>query len=39
MAVEGAVTAVLVGTVRYTIEAGALTLDAGAIGLTLHATP
>jgi heat shock protein HslJ len=39
MAVEAAVTAVLSGTVRYTIEADALTLDAGGIGLMLRAAP
>jgi heat shock protein HslJ len=39
MAVEQAVTAVLSGTVVYTIEAGVLTLDAGGIGLVLRAAP
>ncbi len=39
MQVERAVTAVLSGEVRYTIEAGTLTLDAGAAGLTLRAAP
>ena len=39
MQVERAVTAALSGEVRYTIEAGTLTLDAGAAGLTLRATP
>lgn len=37
MVVEGAVVAVLSGTVEYTIEAGALTLTAGGIGLMLRA--
>ena len=39
MAVEEAVVAVLAGEVRYAIEAGTLTLDAGARGLVLHAVP
>jgi heat shock protein HslJ len=39
MAVEGAVTAVLAGSVGYDIEAGVLTLDAGNVGLMLRATP
>jgi heat shock protein HslJ len=39
MAVELAVTAVLVGEVGYFIEAGTLTLDAGARGLILRAPP
>lgn len=39
MAVEQAVTIVLSGTVRYAIEAAALTLDAGGVGLTLRAAP
>ncbi len=37
MAVEQAVTAVLSGTIGYTIEAGTLTLNAGAVGLILRA--
>ena len=37
--VESAVTAVLTGTVHYTIEADVLTLDAGASGLTYRAAP
>lgn len=37
--VERAVSAVLSGQVRYTIEAGTLTLDAGANGLVLRAAP
>ena len=36
-AVEGAVTQVLTGAVRYLIEADVLTLDAGASGLTFRA--
>jgi heat shock protein HslJ len=36
-AVEGAVTQVLTGTVRYVIEADTLTLDAGGAGLTFRA--
>jgi heat shock protein HslJ len=36
MEVERAVKAVLTGEVRYTVEAGTLTLDAGAFGLTLR---
>jgi heat shock protein HslJ len=39
MAVEQAVTAVLSGEVGYAIEAGTLTLDAGAAGLVLRAAP
>ncbi|MBA3877939.1 MAG: hypothetical protein C0498_13640 [Anaerolinea sp.] len=39
MAVEGAVVAVLSGTVAYTIDAGALTLTAGGTGLMLRAAP
>jgi len=39
MAVERAVTGALSGQVRYTIQAGALTLDAGGKGLTLRAAP
>lgn len=39
MEVERAVTAVLSGQVRYAIEAGTLTLEAGAAGLTLRAAP
>lgn len=39
MAVEQAVTAVLSGTVGYTIEAGTLTLNAGGRGLRLRAAP
>jgi len=39
MDVERAVTAVLTGEVRYAIEAGTLTLDAAAAGLTLRAAP
>lgn len=39
MAVERAITAVLGGEVGYAIEAGTLTLDAGAAGLILHAAP
>ena len=39
MEVERLVSEVLSGDVRYTIEAGTLTLDAGATGLTLHAAP
>jgi heat shock protein HslJ len=39
MAVEQAVTTVLSGTVRYTIEAAILTLDAGGVGLMLRAAP
>ena len=39
MDVERAVTAVLTGEVRYAIEAGTLTLDAAAAGLTLRAGP
>lgn len=36
---EVAVTAVVAGTARYTIEADALTIDAGGIGLMLRAAP
>jgi heat shock protein HslJ len=39
MAVEQAVTAVLQGTVDYTIEADVLALDAGGTGLTYRAAP
>ena len=39
MEVERLVSEVLSGDVRYAIEAGALTLDAGAAGLTLRAAP
>lgn len=39
MAVERLVSDVLSGSVQYTIEAGTLTLDAGAAGLTLRAAP
>ncbi len=39
MEVERLVSEVLSGDVRYTIEAGTLTLDAGAAGLTLRAAP
>ncbi len=39
MEVERLVAQVLSGDVRYTIEAGTLTLDAGAVGLTLRAAP
>ena len=39
MEVERAVSAVLSGEVLYTIEAGTLTLDGGAAGLTLRAAP
>lgn len=38
-AVESAVTAVLAGSARYTIDADALTLSAGSAGLTFRATP
>ena len=38
-ALEGAVTAVLQGTVTYHIEADTLTLQAGDLGLTLRAAP
>ncbi|OGO53394.1 MAG: hypothetical protein A2V84_05700 [Chloroflexi bacterium RBG_16_70_13] len=39
MAVEQALTTVLSGSVRYTIEAAILTLDAGGVGLMLRAAP
>jgi heat shock protein HslJ len=39
MEVERLVSGVLSGDVRYTIEAGTLTLDAGAAGLMLRAAP
>jgi heat shock protein HslJ len=39
MEVERLVSEVLSGAVGYTIEAGTLTLDAGAVGLTLRAAP
>jgi heat shock protein HslJ len=39
MEVERLVAQVLSGDVRSTIEAGTLTLDAGAVGLTLRAAP
>ncbi len=39
MAVESAVTAVLAGAVGYTIDADALTLDAGDAGLIFRAAP
>jgi heat shock protein HslJ len=39
MAVEQAVATVLSGTIRYAIEAGTLSLDAGGVGLILRAAP